>query len=930
MGTTARSKHVGWWAFTGAVILTAFASIGCNAHDICTMKGGEWSPDCPVWGPKCTMACCVLPAGKIAGGPVSHGGDLFVVATAHVAGAQDTNWRSDVEVHCLGDGPASLAVVLLEHDADNSVPASRDFTLGVGESLRLGDVLASEFGVDGSAALRVEPTEGRIMVTSRTYNLLSDGATFGQFIPAAGQGDAIRFGEEARLIQLSHSSDSASGARTNLGVVNATGMAIQVVADLYTADGTFLGTVTQGLEPYGYRQVNRVFAHVTGSDVADGYVVVRTTSGRGAFFAYASVVDNLTGDPVAIMAERVGRSAAPVYVVAAAHVAGAADTDWRTDLEVHNPGTSAIGITVELLERGVANPAPRSGAFILRPGESRRFADVLLTVFGVSEGAAALRVTPEGGEVVVTSRTFNLLGAGNALDLPEGATFGQFIPGVRVEDGAVHFGDEGRLIQLTHNRPATIGFRTNLVLVSASAVGIDVEVDLYGGDGSYLGRVTKPLAPFEYAQIDRVFERVTAESVADGYVVVRTTTEGGAFFSLASVVDNVTGDPVGMAAPRIASATTVGLLDDVGTLVDAGAFAGIEGAVSAAQGQGVDGLVAALVAARPDLATAAGQTVTHDYGSGYDAGGELLSGVETWDLSGLAIDPGGIRGQLVLDRSDLLVDGEPPTVVVITASVDVGVRPDGTVVGSIDVVGADALLKRTAVMNGWVEIDTAICPDYPIGGEVVLEEGGRLITVTFSPDCDGELTYVVGPPLADVWDFDYRYWDPTTPEAQQYIVSTRNAVLAHDSYDEELYAWVQGGYDDDCSGANPPGIVTYRFDFPRPLLSAYLKVDNRGRYLEDGVSGATEVRASNDGATWHVLASCDWSSGPGDVYCDFTGRLPDELVGTRELWVEVELCCRDAVGRLNPPCFLAVHSYYDTSRTPSGDGTFVLLADYNP
>ena len=41
---------------------------------------------------------------------------------------------------------------------------------------------------------------------------------------------------------------------------------------------------------------------------------------------------------------------------------------------------------------------------------------------------------------------------------------------------------------------------------------------------------------------------MTSERVADGIAVVRTTTEGAAVLAYASVVDNLTGDPVAMMA----------------------------------------------------------------------------------------------------------------------------------------------------------------------------------------------------------------------------------------------------------------------------------------------------------------------------------------------------------------------------------------------
>ena len=133
-------------------------------------------------------------------------------------------------------------------------------------------------------------------------------------------------------------------------------------------------------------------------------------------------------------------------IAAGAHAPGAAGTNWRTDLEVHNAGTGPIQYSIALLEHATDNSSPRTASFTLEPSRSRRFTDVLAEVFSFT-GQAALRVTPDAPGLVVTSRTYNLLAAGNALGLPAGATFGQFIPAA-AETDAISAGDEGRLIQL--------------------------------------------------------------------------------------------------------------------------------------------------------------------------------------------------------------------------------------------------------------------------------------------------------------------------------------------------------------------------------------------------------------------------------------------------------------------------------------------------
>ena len=109
-------------------------------------------------------------------------------------------------------------------------------------------------------------------------------------------------------------------------------------------------------------------------------------------------------------------------------------------------------------------------------------------------GKAALRITPTSGALAITSRTYNLLAAGNDLGLPAGATFGQFIPAAHGSE-SIPYGDEGRLVQLAHDPSGTSGFRTNLGLLNITEMAAMVEIDLQTADGSALGTVTVGLAP---------------------------------------------------------------------------------------------------------------------------------------------------------------------------------------------------------------------------------------------------------------------------------------------------------------------------------------------------------------------------------------------------------------------------------------------------
>ncbi len=231
-------------------------------------------------------------------------------------------------------------------------------------------------------------------------------------------------------------------------------------------------------------------------------------------------------------------AAAAVWVLpASAHAPGANGANWRTDVEVHNAGTTAATYTVELLVRDAENLAPQSRTYTLSPQQSVRYVDALTGMFSFT-GAAALRITASSELVMVTSRTYNQIGA-NPWNLPEGASFGQFVPAV-TEAAAIAYGEEGRLIQLSQQAASTMTeFRTNVGLVNATGAALDVTVDLYRANGTYLGTKTGSetrLRGYEFRQLNEAMG--VWGTVADGYAVVKPVTSGGKLYAFATVIDN--------------------------------------------------------------------------------------------------------------------------------------------------------------------------------------------------------------------------------------------------------------------------------------------------------------------------------------------------------------------------------------------------------
>jgi hypothetical protein len=162
-------------------------------------------------------------------------------------------------------------------------------------SARYDDVIGSLFDFEGAGALLITSSSERMIVTSRTYTLAEDG-TFGQAIPGEPISGALTTGEEARLVQLSHSGDAGRGFRTNVGFASVCEVPITVTLDFYNREGTHLDTVTVELKPFEYRQENSIFTEISSTDIDDAYITVRSDTAGARFFAYASIVDNITND----------------------------------------------------------------------------------------------------------------------------------------------------------------------------------------------------------------------------------------------------------------------------------------------------------------------------------------------------------------------------------------------------------------------------------------------------------------------------------------------------------------------------------------------------------------------------------------------------------------------------------------------------------
>jgi hypothetical protein len=222
---------------------------------------------------------------------------LVIPAVIHGPGARQTSWRSDLEILNPGGNPTSVALRLIGA-ADPPVMVE----LAAGESQTVEDVVATMFDTHGVFAVEIMPRTGSVMALSRTATVGPAGS-FGQMIPAMPSGDALRWGDTGVVTQLASGADPMRGARSNIGLVNLAPVPIEVMVAVTDRVGDPLVTLDVVVPASSLRMVNDVFGHLD-RDIRGAVARVHTTTPDGVYFAWASVIDGRSGDPVFLAAER--------------------------------------------------------------------------------------------------------------------------------------------------------------------------------------------------------------------------------------------------------------------------------------------------------------------------------------------------------------------------------------------------------------------------------------------------------------------------------------------------------------------------------------------------------------------------------------------------------------------------------------------------
>ena len=448
-----------------------------------------------------------------------------VAAAAHTRGAGGSQWVTDLSIANPGDVETEVTIHVQRWKDQSVNPEPRSWELKAGQTIELLDILASDYSIEGNATLRLE-SERPVVAVSRTYNDTPEG-TFGQFSRALPLGHAIGDEVVGHLLML----EDSSRFRTNIGVANLSEDEVSVEIEILTAGGAEVGTEVITLPPHRSVQKFRMIRDFTASPVEGARAKVRVLTPQGRVMAYATVIDNTTGDPTYIE-PIVNTYQADVNLPGVANIRGANSSHWMTDIVISNLDEVEATATVERFVRDGGGVPAGTVDLAIAPGQSLLIRDALTTLFS-SKGAATLAIHASRGLAAI-GRTYN--------DTPNG-TFGQLVPGFDISaDRVLRPGSVGHLLQLEESGKE--GRRTNLGLVNTERTPADIELRFFDPDGTQIGIIEQQLPPFDNIQLNRVLRSISETGMRNIRAEVRLKSEAGGVIAFATSVDNLSGDPV--------------------------------------------------------------------------------------------------------------------------------------------------------------------------------------------------------------------------------------------------------------------------------------------------------------------------------------------------------------------------------------------------
>lgn len=221
-------------------------------------------------------------------------GDIWISASAHAAGALETNWRTDLSILNNNSEEANVSVYFLKSGTDKSAEnLSRNpinLAIPPKNQLKIDDILKEIFGIEQGSGALLFSSEKDISIVSRTYNLLPS-EEYGQFIPGADISNA-------KISQKLIGATSSQSFRSNLGILNPSKSQVsQIDLKFINKNGSLIKETNLNIDPWVHIQFNDLFSYFGITPQEDITILINSNV---PIFCYLSIIDNQSSDPIFI------------------------------------------------------------------------------------------------------------------------------------------------------------------------------------------------------------------------------------------------------------------------------------------------------------------------------------------------------------------------------------------------------------------------------------------------------------------------------------------------------------------------------------------------------------------------------------------------------------------------------------------------------
>jgi len=426
---------------------------------------------------------------------------LFIAGAGHVSSTVGV-FISDISV--LNPTSKKVDDLRLFFTPVSSGTASAKTTavpsLGSSVSIAFADVVKNVFGNEGQVgSLQIRSKDAdKLGLNTNIFNASSPAGTYGTAIPTFRSDRAVAPGDRLVLSGLRQDANS----HTNLFFQETSGATATIQTEFFAVDGSSLGTRSDTVGPFALAQVNNV---VPNGAVAA--IMTNSASSTGRFLAFATPVDNLSGDNWSVVdwSRQLGYFGGDGMVIPVAGVLhGANNTFFRTDLAIMNSGTGTATGTLRFVS---SSGTTSDRAVSLGSHQSDNLADVIGNLFGQSSSSGYLVFIPNTGTFAVTSRTYATVGSNPA-------TYGTAVPALALAASlklgsfrAIGSLEDAARATVIAARPAT--FRTNFGLMETTGgpatVRVTIRFTFPAGSklqGSATAAKDYTLTPFQFIQIN--------------------------------------------------------------------------------------------------------------------------------------------------------------------------------------------------------------------------------------------------------------------------------------------------------------------------------------------------------------------------------------------------------------------------------------------